>query len=145
MKQVKLQDSTYLLDIMEVEHSSFSIPWTKSMFTDELNKDIAHYIGAVDEDKLIGYGGFWKILDEGHITNIAVSPKYRKRGVGKMLILAIEDLCTDLGIICMTLEVRESNSAAIRLYESTGFKVFGKRKGYYEDNKEDALIMWKII
>lgn len=145
MNIVSLVDDRFIDDIMETEHSCFAIPWSKNMFLEEFSKPIAYYIGVEHEGKLIAYGGFWKVLDEGHITNIAVTERFRRQGVGKRIIEKIISLCKDLDIHSVTLEVRESNMPAIALYKSMGFVRAGKRKEYYENNREDAVIMWKQL
>ena len=90
----------------------------------------------------MGYAGTWQILEEAHITNIAVSPDYRRKKVGEALLTTIINDCRNNGIKYITLEVRVSNTPAINLYEKYGFKSLGTRKGYYQNNNEDALIMW---
>ena len=92
---------------------------------------------------LCGYVGIWKIVDEGHITNVAVSPDYRRRHIARAMLEALIARCGQNGITSYTLEVRVGNEPAIKLYEGLGFTAAGLRKGYYEDNGEDALIMWK--
>lgn len=128
--------------ILEVENKSFTTPWSKTMFEDELYNLNAHYLVIEVMGKIVGYVGFWKIIDEGHITNIAVHPDYRGAGHGKALISALIQKAKEMGIIAVTLEVRKSNVVAISLYESFGFVSSGVRKNYYSDNNEDALIMW---
>lgn len=129
--------------VVEVENNCFSIPWSKESFLRELkSNEIALYLVAKVEDKAVGYIGTWKVLDEGHITNLAVHSDYRKLGIGGMLISELLSLCRKEGINSFTLEVRKSNEIARRLYEKFGFNERGIRKGYYEDNNEDAVIMW---
>jgi len=129
-------------EIAEMEKMCFSLPWTRTMFEDELFNPDAYYLVAETDGKTVGYIGFWKILDEGHITNIAVHPDFRRRGYGRELIAAMIGKAKELGITAVTLEVRISNKTAISLYESFGFLAAGVRKKYYSDNDEDALIMW---
>jgi len=129
-------------EVLEVEKNCFRSPWTKCMFEDELYNSNAYYYVIEVNGKIAGYAGFWKIIDEAHITNIAVHSDYRRRGYGKALVSALLDKAKELEIIAVTLEVRVSNSAAISLYESFGFVSSGVRRGYYSDNNEDALIMW---
>ena len=93
----------------------------------------------------MGYAGMWIILDEGHITNIAVDPTYRRQGIGQGLLDELTKLAVERGAIAMTLEVRVSNAEAQSLYTKLGFVPRGIRKGYYQDNKEDALIMWREL
>lgn len=130
-------------NVVEVENNCFSIPWSKESFLKELtNNEIALYLVAKVENKAVGYIGTWKVLDEGHITNLAVHSDYRNLGIGGMLISELLSLCKKDGINSFTLEVRKSNEIARKLYEKFGFEDRGIRKGYYEDNNEDAVIMW---
>lgn len=130
-----------------VERKSFPTnPWSKSIFLSELTRnDAAIYIVAVVEERIVGYAGMWIILDEGHITNIAVDPSYRRRGIGQGLLGELTRLALQRGAVAMTLEVRVSNAEAQRLYTKLGFEPRGIRKEYYQDNKEDALIMWREL
>lgn len=109
----------------------------------ELLNNFARYLVIKQEDKVIGYGGMWIILDEGHITNIAIHPDFRGIGAGNLILTALIDLCKAEGITALTLEVRASNTIAQNLYYKFGFELEGIRKGYYADNHEDALILWK--
>lgn len=130
--------------VMTVENLSFSIPWSRESFIDEVTVNtFARYFCAKLNDTVIGYAGMWKVFDEGHITNIAVHPEFRNTGIGSLLMEHMIKTAKSEGITSMTLEVRKGNSAAIRLYEKYNFSVQGLRKGYYADNREDALIMWK--
>lgn len=129
--------------VLEVERLSFFTPWSEKAFTLELtNNKNALYKVIKDGDKVIAYGGVWLLFDEGHITNIAVHPAYRGSGLGNTLLKDIMESSRKENISSMTLEVRESNIPAINLYKKNGFKSVGKRKGYYQDTKEDAIIMW---
>ncbi|MBK5252399.1 MAG: ribosomal protein S18-alanine N-acetyltransferase [Peptostreptococcaceae bacterium] len=131
-------------DILVIEHESFSVPWPREAFESEvLRNAISVYIVAETEGEIIGYGGMWLILDEAHITNVAVKESLRGNGVGERLAQFLIDEASKSGAISMTLEVRKGNAAAISLYEKMEFVVEGIRPGYYQDNKEDALIMWK--
>ena len=117
--------------------------WSKESFSNELSNELARYYSAEDcNGILVGYAGCWQILEEVHITNIAVSPDYRRQGIGETLLKRIIDDCYENKAKYITLEVRVSNTAAIGLYEKYGFKSLGVRKGYYQNNNEDALIMW---
>ena len=132
--------------IMEIEKSTFSTPWSRESFIMELTKNLlAKYIVAEIDDYVVGYGGIWLIIDEGHITNIAVYEKYRGLGVGSKLLEGLVNLCIDRNIRAMTLEVRRSNEVAKSLYKKYGFEEYGIRPKYYADNSEDAIIMWKSI
>ena len=130
--------------IMEIEREAFTTPWPKDSFLLEITKNqLARYIVAEIDNVVVGYGGIWLILDEGHITNIAVESKYRKMGVGKAIVEGLIYLCTKERINAMTLEVRKSNIAAQNLYNKYGFVESGIRPNYYADDNEDAIIMWK--
>lgn len=130
--------------VLEVESLSFSTPWSKKAFELELtnNKHALYRVVKVD-NKVVAYGGVWLLFDEGHVTNIAVHPKYRGCGYGKALLEDMMKCAKESDIKAMTLEVRVSNEAAINLYKQYGFVSVAKRKGYYEDTGEDALIMWR--
>ena len=117
--------------------------WSKDSFMQELSNDLAWYYSLFDsKGKLVAYAGTWHILEEAHITNIAVDADERRKGYGEALLKHILDDCYKEKIKYLTLEVRKSNKPAINLYEKYGFTSFGLRKKYYQDNNEDALIMW---
>jgi len=134
---------TDLPQIEIVEKLSFTSPWPRQAFYNELvfNR-FAHYTVVTVKGKVAGYCGFWLILDEAHITNIAIHPDYRGQGVGEALLDEVIQKAKNLGATKMTLEVRVSNVVAQSLYEKKGFVRAGIRKGYYTDNQEDAIIMW---
>jgi len=132
--------------VQVVERACFTIPWSRGIFISELTKnDNAFYLVAEAEGKIVGYAGVWIILDEGHITNIAVHPDYQRQGIGRALIDGLTAFAVSHGVEQMTLEVRVSNLVAQSLYEKLGYKFSGVRKGYYQDTKEDAYIMWKDL
>lgn len=117
--------------------------WSKDSFLEELSNELAKYYSVFNEKgELVAYAGCWQILEEAHITNIAVSPDYRRLHIGEALLSTIIDSCFQNMVKYITLEVRVGNRAAISLYEKYMFKSLGIRKGYYQDNNEDALIMW---
>lgn len=132
-----------LEQIWEIENLSFTSPWSKKALQAELANPRAFYLVAKLEEKVIGYAGCWAILDEGHITNVAVHPEYRKKKVATLLLMKLEHELVKKGVSSLTLEVRVSNEIAQNLYLQRGFRPFGLRKKYYSDNSEDALIMWK--
>lgn len=134
----------HLDDVMEIEETCYGAHhWARESFVNEIDNAISEYLCAVNEEnKCIGYLGLWKIVDEAHITNFAVNPKYQKQGVGHFLIVNAIETCYREKIKYITLEVRTSNERAKRLYEKFGFKSLGVRKKYYQDNNEDAIIMW---
>lgn len=133
--------------VLAIERTSFPTPWSRYAYLSELlENDRAYYIVARTSDrKVAGYTGMWLILDEGHITTIAVHPLYRGRGVGRQLLEAAEAIARERGALRITLEVRVSNIIAQSLYEKTGYVNVGIRPGYYRDNNEDAIIMWKEL
>lgn len=129
--------------VIEVEHASFTLPWSREAFYNELvNNQYAYYLVAEDQGKIVGYCGTWIILDEGHITNIAVLPDWRGKKIGEELLVRMMGKAQSMGVKKMTLEVRVGNQTAQKLYRKLGFKDGGIRKFYYTDNMEDALIMW---
>lgn len=130
-------------EVLKVEESSFTVPWKREAFYNELvHNQFAKYIVMSDNDRVIGYCGMWLILDEAHITNIAVLPDYRGKKLGEALLMQAKILAMQHGAVTMTLEVRVSNQVAQSLYRKLGFKPGGIRKNYYTDNQEDALVMW---
>ncbi len=138
-------DFKHLNDIADLEKQCFSLPWTREMFEGELMSSIAEYFVAEYDGRAVGYAGMWKILDEGHITNIAVSPYYRRKKIGQALLDSLVSRANQKGIKKLLLEVRKSNEAAISLYSKNGFQSVGLRKGYYSDNNEDAVLMNLIL
>ena len=130
--------------IAEMEKICFATPWTADAIHKEIaSNPIAHYIVGEIDGQVVGYVGFWQILDEGHITNVAVRPEFRGNHIGSALIAIMIEVGTSLGLTRYTLEVRSSNEPAKALYRNFNFKEAGLRKGYYEDNGEDAVIMWR--
>ncbi|CAM2980214.1 ribosomal protein S18-alanine N-acetyltransferase [Paenibacillus sediminis] len=129
--------------VMVIEHESFSLPWTEDAFRNEMTiNHFARYIIMELDGKPIGYAGMWTIVDEAHVTNIAVLKAYRGYKLGELLLNELMKTASSIGMSKMTLEVRVSNQIARNLYEKMGFKPAGVRKGYYSDNHEDAIIMW---
>ncbi|MFB6365772.1 ribosomal protein S18-alanine N-acetyltransferase [Paenibacillus elgii] len=129
--------------ICEIEQESFPTPWTAGAFYNELtSNNFAKYLVLEYEGEIAGYGGMWLIMEEAHVTNIAIREKYRGRKFGERLLVEMQQTAVFYGVLRMTLEVRPSNLIAQRLYEKLGFRSVGIRRGYYTDNKEDAIIMW---
>jgi [ribosomal protein S18]-alanine N-acetyltransferase len=130
--------------VMEVEVRSFPTPWSEYAFYSELQSNSnAFYYVAETAGKVIGYGGMWIIIDEAHITNIAVHPDYRGRKIGEALLCRLIAEAADRGAGDMTLEVRKNNIVAQNLYKKYNFTPRGIRRGYYSDTGEDAIIMWR--
>ena len=129
--------------IWKIEQISFAKPWSLASFQTELkDNEYARYFCLELGGRVVGYMGLWFILDEGHITNIAIEPKYQGLGWGSYLLRSVMAEMRRQGMERMTLEVRISNGPAQALYQRFGFTVAGVRRKYYEDNGEDALIMW---
>lgn len=145
MIEVVEMTKEHLDDVMKIEWECFPIPWSRKSMEDELERKIAYYFVALVDGKVAGYGGMWHVVTEGHITNIAVSEKFRRLGVGNAIVGKMIELAEEKDMLGVTLEVRVSNEAAISLYKKHGFKIEGLRKEYYDDNKEDAYIMWKYL
>ena len=129
--------------VMAVEQDSFLTPWSRSAFEEELAQNrLARYIVAVENDEIVGYAGTWLVINEAHVTNVAVSGQRRREGIGRLLMQKLMELARENDMESMTLEVRVSNAAARHLYEQLGFVEAGIRKNYYSETKEDALILW---
>jgi len=130
--------------IAALEKRCFETPWPEREFDKELRGNpLSLYVAAVlRSEEIIGYCGLWVILDEGHITNVAVAPELREMGIASRMLIRLFEEAERRGAARFTLEVRRSNEEAIRLYKKFGFAISGYRKGYYKDNNEDAAIMW---
>jgi len=127
-----------------IERQSYPAPWSARAFVTEITENVcACYLVARVGATVVGYAGIWVLLDEAHVTNIAVHPAWRRRGIATRLLLELIWRARVRGASRMTLEVRPSNEAALQLYERFGFEARGRRRGYYTDTREDALIMWK--
>lgn len=127
---------------MEIEKACFTNAWSQAQFEQELLNDAAYYYVVLQKGRVAGFGGFWQIVDEGHIMNLAVSENWRRQGIGERLMAEMLAMGDKLGILYWTLEVRFSNDPARHLYEKCGFRDAGTRPGYYEKPKEDAEIYW---
>ena len=134
-----------LTGVLEVESESFTNPWTRDMYTSELeNRSVCHvYVLRTPECAVAGFCAFWLVFDEIHINNVAVRPAYRGRGLGTALMQHVLAESSRLGAHRATLEVRSSNEGARRLYERLGFRVAATRLNYYSHPVEDALILWR--
>ncbi|WP_066376640.1 MULTISPECIES: ribosomal protein S18-alanine N-acetyltransferase [unclassified Anabaena] len=131
--------------ILELDQACFGGLWTMEGYQRELdspNSDLLGIFSPNSSSKLLGMGCFWSILDEAHITIVAVHPQYQRRSLGQALLYFLLQTAGDRGLERATLEVRASNLAAISLYQKFGFKTAGRRRRYYQDNGEDALILW---
>ncbi len=129
--------------IDDIERRSYATPWSRSMFAGELAKPASLCLGAFEDGKLVGYAINSRYVDAWHVMNIAVDPEVRRHGIATSLLEKLFELTHDGERRGYTLEVRVSNDGAIKLYERLGFHSRGVRRGYYTDNREDALIMWR--
>jgi len=143
--KVVFMDPSHLDEVYAIETESFYSPWSRKELENELNNPFAIYVVVIEENRVIGYGGMWHVVTEGHITNIAVSQEERGKGYGRAILEEMIRLAYEKEMIGITLEVRVSNLKAQKLYTSFGFKIEGYRKEYYADTREDALIMWKHL
>jgi ribosomal-protein-alanine N-acetyltransferase len=129
-------------EVVAIERVSFTLPWSRGAFLYEMEQNrVARCFVMREDGRVVGYVCLWEIGNEVHITNIAVHPDCRQRGIGRMLLSTIVDDARLRRLHIVGLEVRPSNREALPLYESFGFKVVGRRKGYYYDTGEDALVM----
>ncbi len=129
-------------EVCKIDQASFARPWPRESYAHDLTENkCARYLVAEKDGKVIGFAGGWVVLDESQITNIAIEESERGHGYGKALTFALLQYLSNLGAASSTLEVRESNLRARHVYETLGFFKVGKRKRYYEDNGEDALLL----
>ena len=130
-----------LPQVQRIEQQCFSLPWTEAMLRMQLQPDSHVFLTAETEGSVVGYIGMLYVLDEGYISNVAVRPDFRRRGVAEALLRALEERARALRLSFLTLEVRAGNAAAVALYEKRGYRVVGRRKNYYEKPTEDAILM----
>lgn len=129
--------------ILEVEQASFTLPWSREAFYNELRTNrFAVYLVLEEKEKILGYCGAWIVIDEAHVTNVAILPDYRGRKLGEAMMQKMMSVAREMGARSMTLEVRVTNHVAQSLYRKLGFQDGGIRKNYYSDNQEDGLVMW---
>lgn len=143
--QIRRLSEADLDQIMEIEPVAFgSHHWSRQSFINELNNSGGHYWSAIEKDTGIvcAYSGYWLIGDEAHITTLAVHPDYRRMGIGELMLINNIQTAIKVDAKCMTLEVRVSNDPAQQLYYKYGFISMGRRRKYYQDNSEDALVLW---
>ena len=132
-----------IAQVAEIERQIFSIPWSEKAFRDSMESDNTIYVVAKENDNVAGYAGMYLSFEEGNITNVAVNPLSRRKGIGEKIVRDILNRAYEKGVRDVFLEVRETNSVAIALYEKIGFKEEGIRKNFYDKPRENALIMWK--
>jgi [ribosomal protein S18]-alanine N-acetyltransferase len=141
--QIRRLSLADLPEIEVIEQRAYKTPWSRSMFASELAKGTSICLGAFEGDQLVGYVVNSRYVDAWHVMNVAVDPEFQRRGIASRLLERLFELTIEDDGRGYTLEVRVSNKEAIKLYEKLGFERHGIRRGYYTDNREDALIMWR--
>ncbi len=140
--KIRKMDRKDVPRVMEIERECFSMPWQESAYYTELANRCAYYIVAETDDTIVGFAGMWIIMDEAHITTIGVARDFRGQSIGEQLLLGLLSQSLTQGAKRATLEVRQSNVTAQRLYEKYCFTPAAVRRGYYTDNDENAIVMW---
>ncbi len=140
IRNFELKDSESVYEISKI---CFPLPWSLEAIKGEADNEFAHYVVAVCSGQVVGFGGMWILLDEADITNIAVHPDFQGQQVGSRIVEGLIKICISKNVSDITLEVRISNVVAQKLYKKYGFVEEGIRKKFYENNNEDAVIMWK--
>ena len=130
-------------EVLRLEAMCFPTPWPRNAFHNELTENkLAHYFVGRIGNEIASYGGLWVILEDAHITTVAVHPAHRRQRYGERVLIRLIEEAVARGACWITLEVRESNMAAQQLYKKYGFTIVNTRRGYYSDNDENALVMW---
>lgn len=142
---IRRMDKSDTAKLAELDSVCFSMPWSEQSFAEEAENELAAYFVAASQNGILGYIGCWRVIDEGHITNVAVAPDFRRNGIASALLERIIHEANENNLVLLTLEVRKSNFAAQKLYESFGFKPLGERKAYYHSPREDAVIMTLML
>jgi ribosomal-protein-alanine N-acetyltransferase len=144
MKTLRFEPLTtrHIPEILHIEAKTQTAPWSEQAFHNELANPQSYFLVALAEGKVAGYGGFWRCIDEAHITTVSVNPDLQRQGIARKLMKELLEKAREEGFVCSTLEVRAGNEPAIKLYEMLGYQTTARRKSYYPDNKEDALVMW---
>ncbi len=133
----------HISPILLIEATANPAPWSDRSFRNELTNPQSVFVVAIGDGNIVGYGGYWRCIDEAHITTVAVSDTCRHQGIGMRIMRELLGKAKEEGMTCSTLEVRASNVPAVSLYEKLGYVTVARRKAYYPDNKEDALVMWR--
>lgn len=141
IRKMTLKD---IFSVAEIEKETFSIPWSEKAFQESLSLNNTIYVVAEEADKIVAYCGIYISMEDGNITNVAVSKNHRRKHIGEQAVAYLLRLAKEQGVKHVTLEVRQTNVSAIRLYEKLGFREAGIRKDFYDKPKEHALIMWKL-
>jgi ribosomal-protein-alanine N-acetyltransferase len=135
-------EERFIPRLLEIESQVNSAPWSERAFRNELENVNSVFTIALVEGRVVGYGSVWLLIDEAHITTVAVDPSRQRHGIGTRMVRDLLNQSKSKGMECSTLEVRAGNQNAIRLYERFGFRREAVRKRYYPDNQEDAVVMW---
>ena len=144
---IEVMNSAHVVQIAELERICFSDPWSERSIASELDNKLAFWLVATEGETVAGYIGSQTVMDETDMMNVAVHPDFRRQGIAEALVKALVENLKKMGSHCLTLEVRASNAPAIALYEKLGFHEIGRRKNYYRNPREDALILreeWEI-
>lgn len=136
-------NSTHVSEVAELEKMCFSAPWSEKSVASELENPLSLWLVATEQDRVLGYVGSQTVLGESDMMNLAVAPAARCQGIGRQLVETLAEALQKNGSHCLTLEVRQSNLPAQKLYGALGFQQIGRRPGYYSNPKEDALILRK--
>lgn len=144
MASIRLEPlaESHLPEVLRIERACQTAPWSEASFRNEIGYPHGVFLVALADREVAGFGGCWIVVDEAHITTLAVDPLHRRKGIGRIIMDNLLQRAVRGGATCSTLEVRASNEAAIKLYEQMGYVTTARRKGYYPDNREDALVMW---
>lgn len=145
--EIKTMTAGEVSQVADLEKLCFTLPWSEKSVAGELENPLALWLVAMEGDSLAGYVGSQTVMDETDMMNLAVAPQFRRQGVGEALVSALVASLKERGSRCLTLEVRDSNGPARALYAKLGFVEIGRRRGYYRDPREDALILrkeWEI-
>ena len=145
--RIETMNSSHVDQIAQLEKLCFSDPWSANSIASELDNKLAFWLVATEVDRVAGYIGSQTVMDETDMMNVAVHPDFRRKGIAEALVNALVENLQKMGSRCLTLEVRASNVPAITLYEKLGFSEIGRRKNYYRNPREDALILrkeWEI-
>lgn len=143
--QIKRLAQEHIEPLLEIENEAYPDPWKHSMFQQEITNSTSYFYVLLREEEIVGYGGFWLMLDEAHITKVTVAGGHRGQGIGRKLMLHLLLEAEAKGANTARLEVREHNAAARGLYERLGFRAVGLRKGYYAKTNETAVVMAKSL
>ena len=145
--KIETMNASHVAQIAELEKLCFSDPWSANSIASELDNKLAFWLVATEENRVAGYIGSQTVMDETDMMNVAVHPDFRRKGIAEALVNDLVENLKKMGSHCLTLEVRASNASAIALYEKLGFYEIGRRKNYYRNPREDALILrkeWEI-